>query len=53
MGHHDLAMLSNWADEIKSDPNWKHANDWHYATIPDGEEYIPGKHRGKAIEKVK
>ena len=53
MGHHNLAMMSNWADEIKSDPNWKHANDWHYATIPNGEEYIPGKHKGKAIEKVK
>ncbi len=53
MGHHDLALLSYWADEIKSDPKWKHAGDWHYATIPDGEEYIPGKHKGKAIEKVK
>ena len=53
MGHHNLAMMSNWADEIKSDPNWKHANDWHYATIPNGEKYIPGKHKGKAIEKVK
>ena len=52
IGHHDLAMLSNWADEIKSDPNWRHANDWHYATIPDGEDYKSGKHRGKIIEKV-
>lgn len=52
IGHHDLAMVSNWADEIKSDPNWRHANDWHYATIPDGEDYKPGKHRGKIIEKV-
>ena len=52
IGHHDLAMLSNWADEIKSDPNWRHANDWHYATILDGEDYEPGKHRGKIIEKV-
>ena len=37
MGHHDLSRLSNWADEIKSDPNWKIANDWHWCTIPDEE----------------
>ena len=52
MGHHDIALLSYWADEIKSDPKWDHARDWHYATIPDDEEYVKGKHRGKVIEKV-
>ena len=25
-----LARLSTWADEIKSDENWRHANVWHY-----------------------
>ena len=34
MGHHDLSRMSNWADEIKSDPEWKIANDWHWCTIP-------------------
>ena len=29
MGHHDLAYLSFWGDEIRSDPKWKHANEWH------------------------
>ena len=53
MGHHDLSRMSNWADHIKSDPNWKHANDWHWCTIPDGEDYEKGKHRGLAAEKVK
>ncbi len=52
MGHHDLSRMGNWADEIKSDPDWKKANDWHWCTIPDGEEYHKGKHSGKAVEKV-
>ncbi len=52
MGHHDLSRMSNWADEIKSDPEWKKANDWHWCTIPDGEEYETGKHSGKAVEKI-
>ena len=53
MGHHDLAYLSFWSDEIRSDPNWSHASTWHYATIPDGENYAKGKHRGDIIEKIK
>ena len=52
MGHHDLSRMSNWADEIKSDPGWKIANDWHWCTIPDGELYEKDKHSGKAVEKV-
>ena len=52
MGHHDLSRMSIWADEIKSDPNWKHASDWHWCTIPDGEDYETGKHKGQAVEKV-
>ena len=52
LGHTDLSRVSTWADEIKSDPNWKHAYDWHWCTIPDGEKYETGKHTGNAIEKV-
>ena len=52
LGHNDLSRVSTWADEIKSDPNWKHAYDWHWCTIPDGEKYETGKHTGNAIEKV-
>ena len=52
MGHHDLSRMSNWADEIKSDPSWEIANDWHWCTIPDGELYEKDKHSGKAVEKV-
>ena len=53
IGHHDISLLTVWADEIRSDPNWKHARNWHYATIPDDEDYETGKHRGDVIEKVK
>ena len=52
MGHHDLSRMSNWADDIKSDPNWRHANDWHWCTVPDGESYEKDKHEGLAVEKV-
>ena len=52
VGHHDISRLANWADEIKSDPKWKKANDWHYCTIPDGEKYDPNNNGGKAVEKV-
>ena len=52
MGHHDLSRMSNWADEIKSDPDWEIANDWHWCTIPDGESYKKDNYSGKAVEKV-
>ena len=53
LGHTDLASVSTWADEIKSDSTWDHAYDWHWATIPDNEQYIAGKYSGKAVEKAK
>lgn len=52
IGHHNISRLANWADEIKSDPKWRDANDWHYCTIPDGEKYDPNIGGGKAVEKV-
>ncbi len=52
LGHTNLAMFSTWADEIKSDPKWNHAYDWHWTTIPDGEKFEAGKLSGKAVEKV-
>ena len=53
MGHHDISRMTVWADEIKSDPEWKHANNWHWCTIPDNEKYIKGKYDGLAVEKLK
>ncbi|MBL7012899.1 MAG: S1/P1 nuclease [Candidatus Marinimicrobia bacterium] len=52
LGHSDLSRIGNWSDEIKSDPNWKHAWNWHFMTIPDGETFEPGKHEGVAYEKI-
>lgn len=51
LGHQDLSRISNWADEIKSDPSWSHTFDWHYCTIPNGERYNSGQHKGLAVEK--
>lgn len=51
-GHSDLARLANWADEIKSDPAWKHANDWHYCTVLEGQEYKGPEDGGRAVQKI-
>jgi len=52
LGHSDLARVSNWADDIKSDPSWKHANDWHYCTVPEGKAYQGPEDGGRAVQKV-
>ncbi|MCL4838373.1 MAG: S1/P1 nuclease [Thermoanaerobaculia bacterium] len=56
IGPDSLAEVSNWADEIKSDPAWKHADPWHYVTIPDGQTYAeaeknPGGDLVEAIDR--
>jgi hypothetical protein len=32
-----LAMVSTYADEIKSDPRYREFNPWHYVNLPQGE----------------
>ena len=39
IGPEGLAQVSTWADEIRSDPNWRHAAPWHYITVEDDETY--------------
>lgn len=34
-----LAEVSNWMDNIKSNPSYDTLRDWHWVTIPDGETY--------------
>lgn len=34
-----LAMLSTWMDEVRSDSNYRHMDDWHWVTIPDKTSY--------------
>jgi hypothetical protein len=35
LGHESLAMSSNWADFIKSDPSYNYLNSWHYINFKD------------------
>ena len=37
LGHESLAQVSTWADEIRSDPNWRKASPWHYVTVEDNQ----------------
>lgn len=39
LGADSLAEVSNWADDIRSDPAWKRADPWHYVNVPDGQTY--------------
>ena len=34
-----LAYVTTWADEIRSEPEWAKADSWHWVTIPDGQTY--------------
>jgi len=52
LGHTDLARVANWADEIKSDPDWDHTHEWHYCTIHEGKEYEGPEAGGRAVQKV-
>ncbi len=53
LGHGDLSRVANWADEIKSDPDMRYANNWHYCTIPPGGDLEPGTEGGKLAEKIR
>jgi len=37
LGPESLAQVSTWPDEIRSDPDWKKADPWHFISIDDGE----------------
>jgi hypothetical protein len=39
LGPESLAQVGVWADYVRSDPDWRHADDWHWVTIPDGMTY--------------
>lgn len=36
LGHESIAMTSNWADFIKSDPSYNYLSNWHYINLPAG-----------------
>lgn len=39
IGPSTLAEVAFWADEVRADPAWKHAEAWHYVSIEDGSTY--------------
>ena len=39
LGNETIAMSSNWADFIKSDPSYNYLNTWHYVNLKDGLSY--------------
>lgn len=46
LGHESIALASNWADFIKSNPNFRYLSSWHYVdlnkkyTYPELEEFL-------------
>lgn len=46
LGHTSIAIASNWADFIKSDPNYSYLSPWHYVDLdknfsyPELQEYL-------------
>lgn len=36
LGHETMAMASNWADFIKSEPSYNYLSNWHYINLPAG-----------------
>lgn len=47
-----IAMVSNFMDEIKSEPKYDSLNPWHYCTIPDGTEYAGPPAEGDIIQAI-
>ncbi len=39
LGNESLAMASNWADFVKSEPSYKYLDTWHYINFKDGMSY--------------
>lgn len=39
-----LADVSNWADSIKSKPEWVHTKSWHFVDIADDQTYETSSH---------
>ena len=49
-----LAQVSTWADEIRSDPAWHHADPWHYINLDDGQDIAtaPRNPAGDILEAI-
>lgn len=53
LGGLDLARISSWPDEIRSDPTWGCAYTFHFMTIPPGASYPEeGVEEGDVLEAI-
>lgn len=43
LGNEDLARVSTWPDEIRSDKKYNYTAPWHYVSIPTGKTYFDQK----------
>lgn len=43
LGDEDLARVSTWPDEIRSDKKYNYTAPWHYVSIPSGKTYFDQK----------
>lgn len=43
LGDQDLARVSTWPDEVRSDKSYDYATPWHYVSIPNGKTYFDQK----------
>ena len=53
---HGLAFVANYADDIKSDPEYRQYGPWHYVNIhPEAEKYIAeeASDRGDLVQAIK
>jgi hypothetical protein len=44
LSNQSMASVANWADQIKGQQEWVHTKSWHFADIPDGEDYSSVEH---------
>jgi hypothetical protein len=54
LGSEQLAYVTTWADEIRSEPRGVKAEPWHWVTIPDGQTYdaTPKNPEGDVLEAI-
>ena len=44
-----LSSVSTWADEMRSNPDWRPYDKWHYVNLPSDIEYMEMKHTQENI----
>src|SRR5690606_17271581 len=54
LGEETMASVSTWMDRVRSQPDHRHTNTWHWVTIPDGVTYAQTakKSEGDVVEAI-